>query len=224
MRDTAVKRKRILEAAAALLAERGFDGMTLAAVSGVSGAAIGSIVNFYRNKAGLAAAVSDDLMGRLVADAEKALEAAHGEDIAAAIRALLTACLGWSETVPHYRRLIGMLEAYTPKAAHTRIGVLEDRLGEILTKWAEPLIRAHVLAALSPSQLYAVILAPALNAAAPAGGLEVKRQGSPFDWLGILTAGALAAITPNNDKPRQNSKPPPTARAGQGTKQGDLLR
>ena len=53
MRDSAAKRRQILQAAGTLLAEQGFDGMTLTEVSKASGAAVGSIMHFFVDKAGL---------------------------------------------------------------------------------------------------------------------------------------------------------------------------
>lgn len=197
MRDSAAKRRRILQAAAALLAEQGFDGMTFAEVSKASGAAVGSIMHFFVDKAGLAAAVADDLASRLVADAERALRAAHGQDVAAAISALLSAALHWPRKFPGHQRLIGMIAAFTPAQAG-----IEQRLGQVLADWAEPLIRMGAVAPLSPTQLYAVILAPAICAAAPVAPAGAKRQGPSIEWRQILTSAALTAITPDTKSKR----------------------
>jgi AcrR family transcriptional regulator len=94
MRDSAAQRRRILKVAATLLAERGFDGMTFAKLNKASGAAVGSVIHFFGDKAGLAAAVAEDLACRLAADAKKALHAAHGQDVGAAVGALLSALTG----------------------------------------------------------------------------------------------------------------------------------
>jgi AcrR family transcriptional regulator len=53
MRNSSAKRDRILQTAAALFIEHGFDGTTLAMVAKASGAAVGSITHFFRDKAQL---------------------------------------------------------------------------------------------------------------------------------------------------------------------------
>jgi AcrR family transcriptional regulator len=151
-------------------------------------------MHFFGDKAGLAAAVTEDLACRLAADAEKALQAAHGQDVAAAVGALLSAALHWPRRFPGHQRLIGSIAAFTPQPAQAGI---EQRLERILTDWAEPLIRMGAVAPLSPTQLYAVVLAPAISAAAPAAPAGAKGQGPAIEWLQILTAAALAAITPD---------------------------
>lgn len=215
MRDSAAKRRRILQAAGALLAEQGFDGMTLAEVSKASGAAVGSIVHFFVDKAGLAAAVGDDLVSQLVADAERALHAAYGQDVAAAIGALLSAALYWPRKFPRHQRLIGMIAAFTPQSAHAGI---EQRLGKVLANWAEPLIGIGAVAPLSPTQFYAIALAPAICAEAPAAREGAKREGASVEWLQILTAAALAAIAPDTDLKR-GAKDRTDANAPHRTKQ-----
>jgi AcrR family transcriptional regulator len=215
MRDSAVKRRRILQAAQRLLAQQGFDGMTLANVSKASGAAVGSIVHFFTDKAGLAAAVSDDLASGLAADAAKAVHAAHGPDVAATISALLLTVLRWPSKFPDHQRLIGMIGSFTLQPAEAGI---EQRLGQVLADWAEPLIRAGAIAPLSPSQLYAVVLAPAIYAAAPAAQAAAERQGRSIEWLPILAAAALAAIT-SDTKSKHRTGNRADAKARRGIKQ-----
>jgi AcrR family transcriptional regulator len=115
MRDSRAKKARILEAAAGLFVEHGFEATTFLMVSKNSGAAIGSIMHFFGDKAGLAAHVYDDVVIKLAADARAAL-GGHGDEVEAAVRAVISACLGWEKKFPNHRRLIGMLEPYMAKS------------------------------------------------------------------------------------------------------------
>ena len=219
MRDSRATRNRILKAAAALFFERGFDGTTFNKISKASRTAVGSVTHFFVDKGGLAAAVYDDVVGDLVADAKTAL-GGHGNDVEVAVRALLSACLTWDEKFPHHRRLISMLESYASAPERARTDEAPDSLPKVLAEWAESLARKDLVAPFSPSQLYAVILAPAMCATTPAAGPASDVRASSIDWLAVLTAAALAAIAPPKQKPRQ---PAPASRPGE-IAQPDLLR
>src|SRR5437870_8357416 len=114
MRDSRAKKARILEAAGGLFVEHGFEATTFLMVSKKSGAAIGSIMHFFGDKAGLAAHVYDEVVSKLAADARAALRG-HADDVEAAVRAVISACLDWDKKFPNHRRLIGMLEPYVAK-------------------------------------------------------------------------------------------------------------
>jgi AcrR family transcriptional regulator len=219
MRDSRAKRKRILDAAAALFAEHGFDGTTFIKVSEVSGAAIGSITHFFGDKGELGACVYDDVVGALAADAKTAL-GGHGNNVEAAIRALLAACLSWDEKFPHHRRLIRMLEIYALTPNRSRTVELQDSLPKVLDEWASPLARKHSVAPLSPSQLYAVVLAPAMCGATPViDSAASDVRASSIDWLTVLTNAAIRAIVTPRKKP---GSPTPASRQVR-TAQRDLL-
>jgi AcrR family transcriptional regulator len=190
MRNIAAKRGHILTAAATQLAKEGYDGMTLKQVSKASGAAVGSIVHFFKDKAGLVAAVADHLASELAADAGKALHAAHGQDVAAAVGALLSAAAQWSKKFPDHQRLLSVIAAFTPPSAQ---GGMQRRLEQLLAGWAEPLIQMGAIAPLSSIQLYAVVLAPAICAS---GSTREKRPDASIEWVQVLTAAALAGLSP----------------------------
>ncbi|MGO8920843.1 MAG: TetR/AcrR family transcriptional regulator [Stellaceae bacterium] len=219
MRDSGATRRRILKAAAALFIEQGFEGTTLIKVSEASGASVGSITHFCGDKGELAARVYDYAAGLLAADARTALRG-HGNDAPAAIRALLSACLSWDERYPNYRRLIRMLEVYAPMSQRSRTDEERDSLPKVLADWANPLARKDIVAQLSPSQLYAVILAPAMCAATPDTGPASDVRASSIDWLTVLTDAALTAIAPPKKKAR---RAPPASPRGE-TAQRDLLQ
>ncbi len=219
MRDNHAKRKRILKAAAALFIEHGFDGTSFIKMSKESRAAIGSITHFFGDKGELAAWVYVDVVGDLAADARAALRG-HGNNVEPAIRALLSACLTWDEKFPHHRRLISMLEVYALTSDRSRTDQPQDSLPKVLDEWANPLTRKGIVAPLSPSQLYAVILAPAMCAATPAVGSSSDVRAISIDWLTVLTNAALRALAPPKKKPR----PPTPASPKDKIAQPDLLQ
>lgn len=195
MRNVAAKRRQILEAASALLAKEGYDGMTLKQVSKTSGAAVGSIVHFFKDKAGLAAAVGDGLTNQLVADAGKALHAAHGQDVAAALDALFSVAVQWPKRFPDHQRLIAVITAFTPPSPQ---GGVQQRLERLLAEWAEPLIRMGAVAPLSPIQLYALVLAPAMvlaQAICAPGPTSENRPSASIEWVQVVTVAALAGLS-----------------------------
>ena len=219
MRNSDATKRRILRAAGALLAEQGLDGLTFAKLRKASGAAVGSITHFFDDKAGLAAAVADDLASRLAADAERVLQAAHGQDVAAAVGALIAAALIWPRKFPGHQRVIGMIAAFTPQSA--QVGI-EQRLAPVLANWAKPWIQNGAVAPLSPTQLYAVVLAPAICSAAPAVDADTKSQEPSIDWQHILTAAALAAIAPDA-KSKRGAKDRADSKARRGKTELGLL-
>jgi AcrR family transcriptional regulator len=219
MRDNRAKRERILKAAADLFIEHGFEGTTFIKVSAASGAAVGSITHFFGDKGELGACVYDGVVDDLAADAKTALRG-HGNNVEAAIRALLAACLSWDEKFPHHRRLIRMLEIYALTSDRSRTVEPPDSLPKVLDEWASPLARKHIVPPLSPSQLYAVILAPAMCAVTPAAASAAADvRASSIDWLTVLTRAATEALA----APRKKPGPPAPASRQSKTAPRELL-
>lgn len=219
------KPERILRVAADLFLVHGVEGTTLAMVAKESHTVIGTVRHFFGTKSQLAGSVYDDLADRLAADAKAAL-GNYGDDVRAAVCALLTACLTWPVTFSHYRKLLGMLEAYTSTKANIRTDRLPARLGRVLAEWTESLA-PDAIRRLSPAQLHAVLLAPALCDTPPAA--EVVRDGEEgsLPWFDVLTFAALAAITPTHRQGddlksgstgngRRRRGPTPGSEGGQG--------
>jgi AcrR family transcriptional regulator len=203
------KCQRILQAATELFLDHGVDGTTLAMVGKASKTVVGTVRHFFGKKSQLAASVYDHMAGRLTEDARAALDS-RDTDVAAAIRALLSACLKWPVNFPHYRRLIGMLDVYPSTKAQIRTDRVPERLAKVLGDWAGEL-ESNRIARLSPSELYAVVLAPAMCATTPVIGPPSDNDESSVEWLEVLTAAALTAITPPNDKPQQPFQVGPAA-------------
>lgn len=230
-RGSPIKRARILTAAATLFAEKGVEGTTLAMIAKASGAAVGSITHYFGDKPRLAAAVHDNLVDRLIAVAEAAL-GGYGTDPSGAIRTLLSDCLAWVEAFPHDLGLIAALAAYTSKPAQDGMDGMQQRLARVLATWAEPLVHANTVAPLTSTQLYAVILAPAMCAAMPFAGAASNNRESSVGWLPVLAAAAVRAIAPPNRKPNQplpggsdvRARQPSSTSPPHGTGQRDLLR
>ncbi|MFZ0693435.1 MAG: hypothetical protein WAN51_04670, partial [Alphaproteobacteria bacterium] len=110
-------------------------------------------------------------------------------------------------------------------AEQSRTVGLQDRLAKVLAEWANKLGPKRV-ARLSPSQLYAVVLAPAMCATAPVASPPSDEHEDAIEWLTVLTVAALTAITPPKNKPKPPSKVGPVAKArlsSPASRQGNLF-
>jgi AcrR family transcriptional regulator len=208
MRDSSAKRDQILNAAGKLFVARGFEATTLAMVAKGSGAAIGSITHFFGDKVELAGAVHEYVVGRLTADAETALNG-HGVDTREVIQAVLSASLSWPRRFPHHLALAELLARHDVLKGRIQIAGLRHRLSKLLAGWAEPLIRAGLVAPLSPSQIYAVVLAPAISTCT-ASSLVSDEMENAIDWPQTLASMALTGIMPGNHKTNKVPKAPPS--------------
>jgi AcrR family transcriptional regulator len=219
-------RAKILDAAATLFALHGFETTTFAMIGSSCGVAIGSITHGFRDKTTLAGAVYANAMDRLASDITWALER-HPTDVAVTIHAVITACFRWAEANPRDRALLKSLEKHAGFA--NRAGE-RSRLEPLLAAWAQPLIRARLLQPLTPAQLYAVILAPALfGAVASAERLDAQTPPETA-WASVLSSAALAAVSAATPKSRSakadlgDANRIPSAAAGSSpSKQGFLI-
>lgn len=211
-----VRQQKILKAARELLVEDGYERMTFVKVSKRSRSAIGSILHFYKTKRDLAAAVADEIIDAISAEARAALND-HGGNVERAVRALIGAASLWPEKFPQHRRLIGYLDVGA--ASGESRGHLETRLRLILTDWSEPLIHLGAIGSLSRAQLYAVVLAPVLSggtADPTAGG---NTQG--VEWSELLADFAVRAMKPR-DGADKRKRPAKLAKPAKGNV-GDLF-
>jgi AcrR family transcriptional regulator len=189
-------------------------------VSERSGAAIGSIQNFYKSKERLAAAVYDDIAAGMVADCAAALNG-QGRDVQAAIHALLQACQAWPERYPNYHRLSGLLKANMSMATFTEVGELQQRLEQVLAAWAEPRIKTGFVRPMSGAQLFAVMLAPVM---AVRGGGQIHEGENSAVWHETLLQVAANVIVPrdSNLKPNSGRGRPNTRARSSGSKESSL--
>lgn len=226
MADGEATKRKILEAAAALFVEQGFEGTTLGKVAKRADGAVGSIQHAFPKKAKLAAAVYDDVVSELIAGCEAALNG-QGRDLQAAVRALLRACLVWGKKARARRHLLVLLEANVSIRTMTAAGGLQTRMEKVLASWADPLIKVERVVPMSPAQMFAVMLAPVLSIV---GSEEFDDAFKPAEWVNRLTEFALSAVTPHGLKPeapgpagssKVSSKPASARR--QEEDQGQLL-
>jgi AcrR family transcriptional regulator len=189
------RKREILNVARTLLIERGLNGTSIAEVANRSGAAVGSVTHFYKTKDALAAAVAEEVIGAVVADAEAALTG-HDSDVERAVRSLLAACSRWPREFPHYQRLARYTESDPPMTDGPGAQGLQVRLEKVLVAWARPLIAAKRVVRLSSAQLYAILIAPVLSDTTnPAEAPHGKQD----DWIGFLSSAALKAIVPQDN-------------------------
>ncbi len=139
-------------------------------------------------------------------DAKVALHE-HKADIEAAIRALLAEVLSWPEQFPRELRLCRLLASYVTARGGRAVPSLSERLALLLAAWAEPFIGRGLVIPLSSTQLYALILAPALSASVDAGATFAKAE-SGIDWLELLSLNAIRAIQVPADKVKRRSPSP----------------
>ena len=196
MRDTAARKASILKAAVSSFVDFGFEDATLKAISQASGAAIGSIVHFFTDKPGLALAVRTEAAQGLAVVVTRALEGS-GNAAPASIFAAITAYLEWAHSNPtdvlvlHRLRLIDGVD--DQQARH---GDIHQSLFTSLAIWAAPYIQTQVMRPMSPSGLFAIILAPVAFIALTSvnSGCHEANEPESTGWPTILTQAAVAAL------------------------------
>jgi AcrR family transcriptional regulator len=222
-RKGADTRAKILDAAAKLFAANGFEATTFAMIGDASGTKLGSITHSFGDKAELARIIYASAMDRLASAVARALDR-HPLNVSTTITDVITACFSWAERHPADISLVRTLHQYA--GPDEMIGT-RARLEPLIAAWAEPLIRAEYMRPLVPAQLYAVIITPALAGAIASVSL-LDGQGPPeIDWGSVLSAAALAAVLPQQSKPRPvkntDGKASTLSAAPASPKQGSLI-
>lgn len=161
----ATSRDRLLDAAAEVFCERGYDGTTVAEVARRAGLTTGAIYGNFRDKAELLLQTIERNSARAVAD----LEAARRAGLGAAGRLLLMARLMVGDPQPEQRRLL--VEMFgagrrdpdvqsrvtaTLAAMQHELGRLMDRArteGDVATEW-DPQVLAHFCMTVGVGQLH----------------------------------------------------------------------
>ena len=197
-RKGAETRARIVDAATALFATHGFEATTFAMISDVSGAATGSIVHCFHDKATLAEIIYATAMGRLVKAIGRAFDR-NPTDVAGTVQAAISACFSWANAHPEGETLLRVLHEY---AGPNETACKRAHLEPLIATWAQPLIRSGLLQPLEPAQLYAVMMAPALCGAAASVTLLTEDQKPTVAWISLLSTAALAAVLPQNPRSR----------------------
>jgi TetR/AcrR family transcriptional regulator len=99
--DPAQQRARILNAALAHFARRGFDGASLRAIATEAGVAHGLIRHYFRNKDDLWLAAADHIFGQVVRALANSPDTDDAGDPVARIEARVRAFVHMSSRVPH---------------------------------------------------------------------------------------------------------------------------
>lgn len=102
----------ILEGAAQVLEQEGIDGFTTNAIARRAGVSIGTLYQYYPDKAAIAAALSREVRAGLVARIAKAAQAARAVPLEEGLRLLVVASLQNDAARPRFARWLDVLEAH----------------------------------------------------------------------------------------------------------------
>jgi AcrR family transcriptional regulator len=188
-----LKRAKILQSAGELFAQHGYEKTTFAMVARASGAAIGSIEHFFGHKPGLATAVHEDVVARLTALIEQVI-AGHGYDIFGAITELMPAYFRWAAANPHHQRIMNVLTDYALEFGPSRVKGLQARVEPRLLDLATTFKKNGTLRPLTASQLFALIVAPAMASATQEINHEAKEIKIAPEWPSTLASIVIEAI------------------------------
>jgi AcrR family transcriptional regulator len=189
-----LKRAKILAAAGELFALHGYESTTLARIGRASGAAIGSIEHLIGHKPEVATAVHEGVVADLTAVIEQALDG-HRHDLPGAVHALLTAYFEWARAHPHHQRILGVLTDYAAVHGSSQTKGLQARVEPLLLAWATPLMKAAKVRSLTATQLFALIMAPAMASVTAKTDLEAGETEISRDWLSVLASIVIEAVS-----------------------------
>jgi AcrR family transcriptional regulator len=155
---------RLLDAALAVHAEHGHDGMTVHAVLERSGVSLGSLYHHFGSAGGLAAALYERCLGELLdavlADLRRARTARTG------VRAVVTAYLRFTREHPDVARYVhassyaSFLPEHAPRIAAAQAGRLQELHG-----WFRRQVAAGRIVDVPPDVLEVVVVGPAAERA-----------------------------------------------------------
>jgi AcrR family transcriptional regulator len=190
-RNTPKRKQEILAGAASVFASHGYEAATLRMVEEVSGAAIGSLVHHYGDKAGLAHAVYGAAADSLVEVVKGALSRTS-LDVPSAIGALLAACDAWTQRDKQSCRLLRLL-APSAIPALTACKPVEHQLAAVLSVWVSDHPQRDRMRKLSHAELYALVLAPVRSFRIDHGaGAGVAKRLEP-----LVDAALAGLLTPD---------------------------
>ncbi|HVI98752.1 MAG TPA: TetR/AcrR family transcriptional regulator [Sphingomonas sp.] len=128
----------IIDASTQLLLDQGYDRFTTARVAERAGVSVGSLYQYFPNKAALAAAVIDRCCDAFVADLERALAGRPRITLAECIRAIVDVILISHHLTPDLHRIVIELAP--------RIGVAEktERMNRRMAEGIEAVLRMHI--------------------------------------------------------------------------------
>jgi len=129
----------IVEAAARVFAERGYAGGSTNRIARTAGVSIGSLYEYFPNKASILVAVAERQLGRMIADVERLLEHTRpgGEALEPLLRRFVLAMLEVHQRDPALDHVV-FAEAPQPPELHACVLQMEEALAHRV----ESLLRA----------------------------------------------------------------------------------
>ncbi|MET0639770.1 MAG: TetR/AcrR family transcriptional regulator [Hyphomicrobium sp.] len=170
----------LLEAAAAIIAEKGYDGATMAEVAARAGAQIGSLYRFFPNKELLANTLIERLHAR-VADIFDAIDREAGSRPTAALADALLNVLG--DLRSDSQTIVALLEGSSELSAR-RLEFrreIRKRIAQTLIKHCPKLRRPHA------DDVAAVLLQSMKSVGALTKEIDNGVRGAALSELGVMT-------------------------------------
>lgn len=222
------RRERILAAARDIIAERGYEGLTMRDLAAASRVTVPTIYNLVGGKESVLFAAVEEQTARFVAG----IETTRGASPAAAVVAVVESCVRELLRLPRYYRTLLML-LFTSEAARGVRRQVDGALRESLARAVEELASAGELAgwvdrAVLTERLRAHLAGTALQWASGAIGADALRAAALYDAASLL-AGAtrgesrrelerLARRSQGRVLPRRRASAPATGRASGRTR------
>lgn len=198
-RQTAARRREILDAALACFSERGFEKTTVEDIRGRSGASNGSLYHHFGSKERIAASLYVEAIESALGFA---VERMRGETEARdGIRALAGAYVLWLEAAPELARFAlrhrgaGFLDA-----ARDELARVNARVEEAVLAWMRPHLASGAIPVLHPTLYWGILMGPSDHVARQwaerPGTVDVhgwERILGDAAWSGLLAAAEASA-------------------------------
>jgi AcrR family transcriptional regulator len=184
----------IVEAAARILEKRGLDGFTTNAVAEEAGVSIGSLYQYFPKKDALIGALIARETSQLIAQAEAAAQRQSG---AAALSALIGACISHQFKRPVLARLLDFEEARLPTdEASQRVNErVHSIVLEVLSRRGVPRQSDMEVAALDVVAIVkGIVDAAGARRETDLRAVTIRVHRAVFGYLGILTAQAHSKL------------------------------
>jgi len=200
-------RRRVLDAAARLVLEDGFDAVTLVRLSQASGVSNGSIYHHFGSKDGVLASV----LTEIVQDFHRCVLAAldhYPDDAHAGVLGAVGAHLSWTE---QHRDQALLLQRYRERVARgpeqRRISELNRDFRNRSTAWLHRQAEAGRLPVVTAEVGHALVFAPAAELCRV--WLTKHTFPAPTTFTAVLGEAAWAALRtlPSQARPRENRTP-----------------
>lgn len=215
--------ERLLDAAEAVIAEKGVEGASVAEIARRADSSIGAFYSRFHDKEGLLRYLFERFDEQAEATATAALEPARWEGVP--LRDALATMLGFLVDVLHEKRgLIGAMLARMPSSP--ALGLLGDRLLDRVTALVMAMLRARGATIARPDPAAAVhtavwVVLGALELRAVAAGHAKPRQSDATVALELaeLCVRYLGVVEPATKPSRSRTPARPRGRARTTTRQ-----